>query len=109
MATLPVDLEQAIADLKRERNAVLLAHYYQDAEIQDVADFLGDSLQLAQAAAAWHARNAGASAGVTQTICPLPSPSRAASRLIVARSGSRRLNTLARRSDPLGWKMTSGS
>ena len=51
MATLPVDLEQAIADLKRERNAVLLAHYYQDAEIQDVADFLGDSLQLAQAAA----------------------------------------------------------
>jgi quinolinate synthase len=43
-------LEDEIARLKRERNAVLLAHYYQDDDIQDVADFLGDSLQLAQAA-----------------------------------------------------------
>jgi quinolinate synthase len=50
MGTLPTDLDAAIQDLKRERNAVLLAHYYQDGEIQDVADFLGDSLQLAQAA-----------------------------------------------------------
>jgi quinolinate synthase len=49
--TLPVDLEAAILELKRERNAVLLAHYYQEDEIQDLADFVGDSLALAQAAA----------------------------------------------------------
>jgi quinolinate synthase len=45
-----LDLEAEIVKLKREKNAVLLAHYYQDSDIQDVADFLGDSLQLAQAA-----------------------------------------------------------
>jgi quinolinate synthase len=48
---LPEDLEEAILELKRERNAVLLAHYYQDSELQDLADFVGDSLALAQAAA----------------------------------------------------------
>ena len=45
-----LDLEDEIRRLKRERNAVLLAHYYQEGEIQDLADHLGDSLQLAQAA-----------------------------------------------------------
>lgn len=45
-----LDLEDEIRRLKKERNAVLLAHYYQEGEIQDLADFLGDSLQLAQAA-----------------------------------------------------------
>ena len=41
-------LEQEIRRLKRERNAVILAHWYQDSEIQDVADHLGDSLALAK-------------------------------------------------------------
>jgi quinolinate synthase len=47
----PDELEAEIKRLKKERNAVILAHYYQESEIQDLADFVGDSLQLSQAAA----------------------------------------------------------
>ena len=47
---LPDDLEEAILELKRERNAIILAHYYQESELQDVADEVGDSLALARVA-----------------------------------------------------------
>ena len=47
---LPDEIEDAIIALKKERNAVILAHYYQESEIQDLADFVGDSLQLSQQA-----------------------------------------------------------
>lgn len=45
-----LDLFEEIAKLKREKNAILLAHYYQDSDIQDIADYIGDSLGLAQQA-----------------------------------------------------------
>jgi quinolinate synthase len=48
----PHDLPTAISALKKERKAVILAHYYQDAAVQDIADFIGDSLELSRKAAA---------------------------------------------------------
>jgi quinolinate synthase len=48
----PLQLEDEINRLRKQRNAVILGHFYQDADIQDMADFIGDSLDLSRKAAA---------------------------------------------------------
>lgn len=51
LSHIPQDLFSAIAEIKKELNAVILAHYYQEGDIQDIADYIGDSLGLSQQAA----------------------------------------------------------
>jgi quinolinate synthase len=53
---IPADLTKEILMLKEKLNAVILAHYYQYSEIQDMADFVGDSLELSRKAAATNAQ-----------------------------------------------------
>jgi quinolinate synthase len=50
MINFPSNLQQAILDLKKQNNSIILAHFYQNSEIQDIADFVGDSLDLSRKA-----------------------------------------------------------
>ncbi|BAQ64686.1 quinolinate synthetase [Geminocystis sp. NIES-3709] len=50
-SSIPQDLFSSIEQMKKELNAVILAHYYQEGDIQDIADYIGDSLGLSQQAA----------------------------------------------------------
>src|SRR6202161_69631 len=50
MVALSTSIAEEIVELKRDRRAILLAHHYQDAEIQELADVVGDSLELARKA-----------------------------------------------------------
>ncbi len=52
-----VDLREEINKLRKDRNAVILAHYYQRPELQDIADFVGDSLELSRKAQARRGRD----------------------------------------------------
>ena len=46
-----INLKEAIRQLAKEKNAIIMAHYYTEPDVQDIADFVGDSLALAQYAA----------------------------------------------------------
>ena len=60
-----LDLVSEITHLKKDKNATILAHYYQDGEIQELADFTGDSLKLARAATKVQDRRPSSSAAST--------------------------------------------